>query len=213
MAASVLVMAKAPLPGHVKTRLSPPFSPEQCALLQERLIARTAAWAVDVAPGAVRVAFDPPRAREQMERILPADVELVEQEAGDLGARLAAAVAGVGEAGFPLLVVGVDTRLTRAHAERALAELADGADAVFGPALDGGYYLAALRRAEPRVFALPAGTWGGPDVLARSLGAARAAGLSTALIDAERDLDTPEDAAHMRDDPEIGDVVRAALGP
>jgi uncharacterized protein len=200
-------MAKAPVAGRVKTRLQPVFTPEECAEIQAALIRRTAGWAVEVAPRAAFVACDAPEA------IAPPDgVKLLTQCEGHLGQRLTKATAGVlAHHDGPLLVVGVDTRLTAAHAEAALAHLEGGADAVFGPALDGGYYLVALKQPAPELFAIDPAAWGGPEVLERTLRAAREAGLATALLDPERDLDTPADAQHMLGDPELGALLRRGL--
>ena len=65
---------------------------------------------------------------------------------------------------------------------------------MFGPALDGGYYLVALRRPCPGLFALDPRVWGGPDVLSASLTAAKSCALRVGLLTPLRDLDTPEDA-------------------
>jgi rSAM/selenodomain-associated transferase 2/rSAM/selenodomain-associated transferase 1 len=202
---AALVMAKAPVPGRVKTRLEPVFSPQECAEIQAALIERTARWATAVAPGAAHVALDGPAA-------LPAGVIELRQSDGHLGERLESATAAVwsGHSG-PLLVVGVDTRLTAAHADQALARLAAGADVVLGPALDGGYWLLALARPAPELFAIDPAAWGGPDVLALTLAAARGAGLSVATLEPERDLDTPADAEALRDDPELGPLLRRGL--
>jgi rSAM/selenodomain-associated transferase 2/rSAM/selenodomain-associated transferase 1 len=201
---AALVMAKAPVAGRVKTRLQPAFTPEACAEIQEALIERTVRWAIDVAPGAAFVAHDG--------ELAAAGADLIPQAEGHLGERLAAATARVFERREgPLLVVGVDTRLTAAHAEAALAHLAAGRDAVFGPALDGGYYLVALARPAPELFAIEPAAWGGPEVLVRSLAAARDAGLSVATLDPERDLDTPADAEALIDDPELGTLLRRGL--
>jgi uncharacterized protein len=202
---AVLVMAKAPLPGRVKTRLQPAFTPEQCAEIQAALIRRTERWALEVAPGAAFMACDRPEAT-------PTRVTTFEQSEGHLGRRLEHATAHVWQRHRgPLLVVGVDTRLTAAHAEAALDHLAAGTDAVFGPALDGGYYLVALARPLPELFAIDPAAWGGPEVLERSIAAAHEAGLSVATLDPERDLDTPADAAALIDDPELAPLLRRGL--
>jgi rSAM/selenodomain-associated transferase 2 len=113
-----------------------------------------------------------------------------------------------------LLVIGVDTRLTREHADAALAQLDAGAEAVFGPAHDGGYYLLALARPLPELFAIEPQAWGGARVLELSLTAAWGAGRRTALIRPERDLDTPEDAAALeQDDPELAPLLRSGREP
>jgi rSAM/selenodomain-associated transferase 2/rSAM/selenodomain-associated transferase 1 len=205
-APAALVMAKAPVPGRVKTRLAPAFSRDECAQIQAALVERTARWAAAVAPGAAYVALDGPAA-------LPPGATALRQSHGHLGERLERATAEVwSRHSGPLLVVGVDTRLTAAHAEAALDRLASGADAVFGPALDGGYWLVALARPAPELFTtIDPVAWGGPDVLALSLAAARAAGLSVATLEPERDLDTPADAEALRDDPELGPLLRRGL--
>jgi rSAM/selenodomain-associated transferase 2 len=199
----------------VKTRLEPAFTRAECAEIQARLIRRTVDWAAGVAaPGTVCVAFDPPEARAQMEALVPASCELIEQCGHDLGMRLQAAARHVQERhGGPLIVVGVDTRLTHAHAHEALERLRAGSDAAFGPSLDGGYYLVALERHAPDLFAIEESAWGGPEVLDRSLAAAAAAGLDASVLDArERDLDTPADAAALAEsDPELGELLRTAL--
>jgi rSAM/selenodomain-associated transferase 2/rSAM/selenodomain-associated transferase 1 len=202
-------MAKAPVPGRVKTRLEPAFTPSECAELQNALIRRTVRWAREVAPGAVFVACDRP---EELPPELSSGARVIAQADGHLGERLAAATAEVwGRHGGPLFVVGVDTRLTRAHVEEALDALATGRDVVLGPALDGGYYLVASARPVPELFGIPPTGWGGPDVLEHSLAAAREAGLETCLLEPERDLDTPADAEHLLDDPELGGLLRRNL--
>jgi rSAM/selenodomain-associated transferase 2/rSAM/selenodomain-associated transferase 1 len=198
-------MAKAPLPGRVKTRLQPVFTPGQCAEIQEALIRRTERWALEVAPEAAFMACDRPEA-------VCARATVFSQSEGHLGRRLEHATAQVWQRHpGPLLVVGVDTRLTAAHADAALGHLAAGKEVVFGPALDGGYYLVALARPMPEVFAIDPAAWGGPAVLERSLSAARAAGLSVATLDPERDLDTPADAEALIDDPELAPLLRRGL--
>jgi uncharacterized protein len=213
--AAVLVMAKAPLPGRVKTRLEPVFTRAECAAIQARLVERTARWAAATAArGRAYVAYDPPGERDRVAALVPEGVELIEQRAGHLGERLADAAAHVHERhDGPLIVVGVDTRLTREHAREAIDRLQQGADVVLGPALDGGYYLISLARPAPALFAIDPQSWGGPNVLQESLAAAASAGLNVALLDPERDLDTPEDAAALREDPELRDLLRNAKEP
>jgi rSAM/selenodomain-associated transferase 2 len=160
------------------------------------------------------VAHHPPQGWGDLRALVAPGVEAIPQRGEHLGERLRNAVTDVFERtprqnGRPLLVVGVDTRLTTQHADEALEHLEAGADVVFGPALDGGYYLVAMKRPEAALFDLPPEGWGGPEVLARSLAAAHAAGLRTALLRPERDLDTPADAEALADhDPELAPLLR-----
>jgi rSAM/selenodomain-associated transferase 1 len=206
-------MAKAPRAGEVKTRLEPLLGAEGCARLQAALVREATRWAFEVAPGAVYVAYAPAAAEAEVRELVPDGVALLAQEGRDLGERLATATERVlASAGGPLIVVGTDApTLRRSHADGALARLAAGCDACFGPALDGGYYLVALTRSLPELFALPADAWGGPDVLELSLRAASDAGILAAVLDTERDLDTPADARALLADPALPDEVAAAL--
>jgi uncharacterized protein len=201
-------MARAPVPGRTKTRLEPLLGPQGCARLQAALVRRTAAVAGQAAPGAVFLACAGPQAL--LRPLAGPGTHLLGQSPGDLGDRMATAVAQVHSARpGPVVVVGTDCpALGPEHVRAASAALIAGHDAVFGPAHDGGYYLVALTRPVPAVFALPPELWGGPDVLARSLAAARSAGLRTTVIEAEHDLDTPADAEILAADPRVpGEIV------
>lgn len=212
---AALVMAKAPRAGEVKTRLEPLLGHEGCARLQAALIRHAAEWALALAPAASFLSYAPDDAESEVRELVPPEVELFAQEGGDLGERLIAATAHVlALRSGPLLTIGTDApTLGPAHAGTALERIAAGADACFGPAADGGYYLVALARPLPELFALDPAAWGGPEVLERSLAAARAAGIGTALLARERDLDTPADAAALLDHPAVPKDVAALLRP
>jgi len=194
------------------------LGPAGCAQLQAALIARTAATACQAAPGAVHVALDPPGSAGEVGALLPPGVAVYEQRGTDLGQRMAHAVARVhSQHGGPIVVIGTDIpTLTAGHLLAAAAQLEGGADAVFGPAFDGGYYLVAVRRPEPALLDLDPVLWGGPSVLAASLTAARAARLRVSLLPRLRDLDTPADTLAFLDDGglpiEIERVLRAQVG-
>lgn len=215
MSISALVMAKAPRPGAVKTRLEPVLGAAGCAALQGALVGVAARWAAQVAPGAAYLAYGPDGAREaELRPYVPPGVELFPDGAGDLGDRLAFATRKVlRERPGPLLVVGTDMPLlSDAHALDAEDALGR-ADVCFGPALDGGYWMVGLSRPHPEIFGLGE-AWGGPQVLERSLASAGAAELSTALLGRERDLDDEHDARALLAEPAlpapIGELLAAA---
>lgn len=210
---AVLVMARAPWPGTVKTRLTPMLGAGGCARLQASLIRRTAALAETAAPGACYVAFDPPDAGNMLADLVPAGVALLAQRGADLGQRMAAAADDVFElrAG-PLVVVGTDVpTLTAADLRAAFDALAAGLDLVLGPARDGGYYLVGLSRPLPGLFAIDPTLWGGDRVLAATVAAAADAGLDAALLDLRGDLDTPADAWALLADPLLPGDIAALL--
>ena len=208
--AAVVVLAKAPRPGLCKTRLEPLLGRDGTARLQAVLLRRAAAWAAEV--GTPYVAYTPDDAADEVAALAPG-ARLIPQVDGDLGARLAAAIAAALEDhGGPVLLVGVDApQLTAAHAEMALGDLDSGCDVTFGAATDGGYYLVGVRARHDEVFALPTEAWGGPDVLRLSLEAAARAGLEFGMLRSERDLDEPDDVRALLMDPLAPAEVVAAL--
>ena len=185
MSAALVVMAKEPLPGRVKTRLCPPLQPVEAATLAAAALADTlqaVAWTqarrrvlvLDGSPGAW----------------LPPGFEVIAQRGDGLADRLANATRDVGEA---LVFVGMDTpQLTRALLLAALDGLA-GSDAVLGPTIDGGYWAIGLREPDPAVFeGVPMSTAG---TAAAQLARLEELGLDTTQLERLHDVDSFEDAA------------------
>jgi|SRR5579859_387351 len=210
---AVLIMAKAPRPGTVKTRLHPVLGPAGCAVLAERLLRHTVSVAQAAGGAAVFVAVEPPDALDEVASLIPAGVRLLPQRGAQLGERLAAAAGEVFASGHgPVVVIGTDApTLTASRLVQAFGDLERGRGVVFGPACDGGYYLAGLNRPAPALFALDPDVWGGERVLSASLAAARRAGLDPGLLPALRDLDTPADARALLADPLLPPAIAAAL--
>lgn len=180
---NVLVMAKAPVPGSVKTRLCPPCSPAEAAEIAEAALADTLEAVVGSAADRRIVALD-----GEPGAWLPPGFEVVPQVAGPFDVRLTAAWAA---AGGPGVQIGMDTpQVTPALLDDALA-LLDGHDAALGPAADGGWWALALRRPDPRAFiGIPMSTAEtGGDQLARL----RSLGHDVALLPTLVDLDTAAD--------------------
>lgn len=211
-AATVVVMAKAPTPGAVKTRLQPLLGAAGCARLQVVLIQQVVAVARALAPGQTWVAVDPPAGMEAVAALAPGAGVLC-QARGDLGQRMAAAAKEVHARGpGPVLVVGTDIpTLSPEILTTAAAMLDADHDVVFGPAVDGGYYLVGMTRPRPELFALPPELWGGPGVLAASLDAAARTRLRVGMLPELSDLDTPADAAALLADPASPRDIAALL--
>lgn len=210
---AVLIMAKAPRPGTVKTRLHPLLGPDGCAALARQLIRHAASAATAAGEVTVFTAVHPPDAIAEVAGLVPGTVRLLGQRGASLGERLANAASEVFARGHrPVLVIGTDApALTPGLLAQAFRMLVNGQDVVFGPARDGGYYLAGLSYPAPEVFALDAGLWGGDRVLAASLAAARRAGLAARLLPGLRDLDTPADAQALLADPLLPPAIASAL--
>jgi hypothetical protein len=180
-ATTLLVIAKQPLPGLVKTRLVPPCSYEQAAALAEAALADTLR-AVLAAPARRRVLVLDGRPGPW----LPAGFDLVPQCGGPLDERLAAAFAA---ADGPALLIGMDTPQVTPD---LLTVDWHAADAVFGPAADGGFWALGLRVPDPALLrGVPMSTTvTGTVQRARLL----AAGLRVADLPQLRDVDTAADA-------------------
>ncbi len=186
-AATLVVIAKEPLPGRVKTRLCPPLDHAQAAALAEASLADTLLAVAATAAHRRVLVLEGSRGPW-----LPAGFEIIAQRGDGLAERLANATRDVGEA---LLLVGMDTpQLTPGLLRGALARLADPAvDAVLGPTADGGYWTIGLQHPDPRAFDdVPMSRDGtGAAQLARLT----ALGLRTECLGELRDVDTIEDAA------------------
>ncbi|QXE38892.1 DUF2064 domain-containing protein [Streptomyces sp. GMY02] len=183
----MLVVAKAPVAGRVKTRLTPPFSAEEAARLAEASLVDTL-HAVLAAPVRRRVLVldGVPGAW------LPAGIEVVPQSAGGLDERLAAAF---GLCDGPAVLVGMDTpQLTPELLAPALAPDAwDGCDAWFGPAVDGGFWALGLAVPDPALLrGVPMSV---PATGAVQRGRLTGAGLAVRDLPPLRDVDTARDAA------------------
>jgi rSAM/selenodomain-associated transferase 1 len=182
----IIVMAKAPVPGRVKTRLCPPCTPEEAALVAEAALVDTLVAAVSSSADRVVLALD-----GEPGPWLPAGVDVIHQRGAGFDERLAAAWSVVGG---PAVQIGMDTpQVTPALLDTAIAALEQpGTDAVLGPAEDGGWWCIGLRRANPAVFrGIPMSR---PDTGARQLARLGELSLRTATLSRLRDVDTIADA-------------------
>ncbi|MFF2996214.1 DUF2064 domain-containing protein [Streptomyces sp. NPDC057950] len=178
---TLLVIAKEPRPGRVKTRLTPPFTPRQAASLAEAALVDTL----------LAVAATPARRRVLVLEgapgpWLPPGIDVVPQCGGDLDERLAAAFA---DCAGPALLIGMDT--PQVTPELLTVDFA-GCDAYFGPAEDGGFWALGLAVPDPDLVR-------GVPMSTAATGAAQrerltAAGLRVRDLPCLRDVDTAYDA-------------------
>ncbi|WP_280722819.1 DUF2064 domain-containing protein [Kitasatospora sp. MAA4] len=189
---TLLVIAKAPVPGRVKTRLTPPYSPEQAAALAEAALVDTLRTLDTVPAGRRLLVLDGAPGPW-----LPPGWQVVPQVSGGLDARLAAAFAHA-PAGAPALLVGMDTPQLRAETLAAplAATARAGADAWYGPAADGGFWALGLARpsaelAQRLLAGVPMST---PRTGAALLERLAEAGLAVRRLPELTDVDTAADA-------------------
>ncbi len=193
MRGTVIVFAKAPRAGAVKTRLAADIGPARATALFRIMTERTIA---EAARGQWRtiVAVDPAAALSGWENLFPPHVTRIPQGGGDLGRRMKRAFASVKEG--PAVIIGADAPGLRAAHLRAAFQALAGADAAFGPARDGGYWLIGLanRRAAPDLF--ESVRWSSPNALADTLKTLPPA-FKTAMLEPLSDIDEAADLVHF----------------
>ncbi|HEY0114060.1 MAG TPA: TIGR04282 family arsenosugar biosynthesis glycosyltransferase [Allosphingosinicella sp.] len=182
----IVIFAKAPVAGRVKTRLIPALGAEGAAALAAEMLKKAVEEAL--ATGLeVELCGDP----DPREWYRGPPLRLAPQGEGDLGQRLARAAERVLAEREGLLLIGSDCpRLDRTRLSAA-AEALEGADAVIHPALDGGYVLLGLRRFDPSIFEGIA--WSTSRVFEQTRERIEALGWSLDVRETLADVDEPED--------------------
>ncbi len=196
----LVVLAKAPRAGQVKTRMVPPLTPAEAAefyaSLLEDVLRATARFACDLGLHPV-ISVSPPDACAEVARMVPTSFRVVAQRGGSLSERMTWAVREAAASGATrILLRGSDSPALGgqivAHALRDL----ETSDLVVCPDLDGGYSLIGLRRPESGLFDHPMST---RTVLGDTLARAAELGLRTRVQAPSFDLDTIEDLRPLAD--------------
>jgi rSAM/selenodomain-associated transferase 1 len=194
---AVLVFAKAPVPGTVKTRLVPALGADGAARLHERLVRRTLSSVVEAGIGEIQLWCSPGPAYPMFQDLVQTyRVRVFTQRGADLGERMAHALDTALGGGRAAVLVGTDCLdLMAEDLVTAAQALGSGCDAVLGPAADGGYVLVGLRTPLPELFhAVP---WGTDAVLDRSRQILRRLGRRWRELEVRHDVDRPEDLARL----------------
>jgi hypothetical protein len=203
----VAVLARAPAVGRVKTRLIPRIGAERAAELHVRMAHHTLATLALARVGPVELwcAADGDMSRfEACRRKL--GVPLHMQPEGDLGQRMSAIAADVLARAGAAILVGTDVpSMTPGDVTDARRALADGCDAVVGPAEDGGYYLLGLRRHDRAVFS--GIDWGTPQVLMQTRVRLLALGWRVHDLPVRWDVDTPADYDRLAADRHLAFLI------
>ncbi|BFV60113.1 hypothetical protein KCMC57_up52170 [Kitasatospora sp. CMC57] len=207
---TLLVIAKAPVPGRVKTRLTPPYSPRQAADLAEAALADTLET-LSIVPAGERLLV----LEGEPGSWLPPGWRVVPQAGGGLDQRLAAAF-GHAPPGAPALLVGMDTPQVAAAtlAGPLAAGGRGGVDAWYGPAADGGFWALGLGRPSERLarrllVGVPMSTdRTGEELLTRLV----RAGLRVHRLPQLTDVDTAETAAEVAGTAPDGGFARCLAG-
>ncbi len=194
---TLVIFAKAPQPGHAKTRLIPALGAEGAAALARRMLDHALTQALAAGIGPIELCTSPPPGDPAWEKItIPAAVLRTGQGEGDLGERMARAVRRVtADDGRPVLLMGSDCPALTAAVIREAARQLHTHDALLVPVADGGYVLIGLKSPCPALFGrMP---WSTATVAAETLARMAALGLKVWRGPLLHDIDEPADLAQL----------------
>ena len=187
----LILFARAPMPGAVKTRLAAQLGEPRTLALYRKMLRRQ----IKLVNG-----FDDVHAQLWVDGNIghpdfaPFGGRIFRQEGADIGQRMGYALQHALSEHAAAVLIGCDCPgIDAAYLGRAFAALSDGHDAVLGPATDGGYILIGLRRWETSLFEGP--DWGTGQVLAQTRARLSACGFRWKELDPLADIDGPEDLA------------------
>jgi rSAM/selenodomain-associated transferase 1 len=193
---ALVIFAKAPVAGSAKTRLIPALGAQGAAALAQRLLDHAVHIGMEAGFDYCELCATPDHSHAAFQRLAASyPLMLTAQGEGDLGERMHRALSRVLADHARVLLVGTDVpALTPAVLREAAAAL-DTCDAVFIPALDGGYALVGLTGAHAELFTeMP---WSTPQVMQATRARARAAQIAWTELAPVADIDEPADLVHL----------------
>lgn len=194
---SIMVFARAPVPGRCKTRLIPALGREGAANLHASLVEQTLSSVNAVSNVTITLSCSPSTEHVFFQSCAQRyGVVLAAQSGQDLGARMQHAFETTLQSAPWAIILGTDCPdLESSDVQQAVEAMRKGADAVAGPAYDGGYYLLGLRQSSPELFQeMP---WGTESVWEITRHRLEQLGWTTATTTWRYDLDRPEDLDHF----------------
>ena len=199
VSACLVLFARKPEPGAVKTRLHTRYTPDQAAAIYRAFILDTLNAAKDATVDRRCIACDPPGSEPEIAVLAGRGWVLFPQVCADLGERMHQAARHCFDLGARrVVIVGTDVpSLPPRHVDRAF-ELLRANEVVLGPSMDGGYYLVGLARPLREIFHDVA--WGTERVFDQTLERARALALAVGVLPSWYDVDTPEQLDHLVED-------------
>lgn len=199
---AIVVMAKAPVPNMVKTRLTPPLEPKEASRLYYNFLLDKIGQVKSIGEALHFIAFTPPSSESFFKSIIPPDFSLIIQSGKDLGERMIYISRGLFAHGEKkVIILDSDTpNLPTGYIREGLTRL-DEADVVLGPSDDGGYYLIGMRSFIPEIFrGIP---WSTAMVTEFTINKIQALGLKFSTLPGWYDVDTVIDLKRLMKDVEL----------
>jgi len=193
----LIVFARVPRLGQVKTRLAAGIGDEAALAAYRRMLARALATAASVGVDSLELCIAGEDGDGECAALARTHGAILSTQRGpDLGERMREALSRALAEGCLAVLIGCDAPCLTPGDLRAAFEALAGHDAVFAPTEDGGYALVGCRRDAPEAFASIA--WGGPTVMAETRDRLRAAGLSWSELRTVWDVDEQVDLARWQ---------------
>jgi rSAM/selenodomain-associated transferase 1 len=196
---ALIIMAKKPKVGSIKTRLCPPLKLDEAAMLYEALLWDTIEMVTGVRDIDLAIAITPPESSEYFKQITPLDTILIPVACADIGECLACVLGKLIDMGYDrVMALNSDgPTLPPGYIQAAIQSL-EQHDLVLGPAEDGGYYLVGFQELHTKIFS--GIDWSTDRVLTQTLRRAEQLSLSVHLLPPWYDIDTVADIHRLRDE-------------
>jgi uncharacterized protein len=207
MPRTIIIMAKIPFAGLVKTRLQPFLSPEQCAELATAFLRDTVRKAQSVCINTI-LAYSPPNESNPSDVFTPPDLISIKQTGADLGERMSNAFEFVFKrnSDSAVVMIGTDSpTFPVEYIEQAFGFLEADSNAVLGKSADGGFYLIGLRNSAPHIFADV--NWSSAEVFEQITANILRSNIELQIVPYWFDVDMPDDLIRLRD--EFGNNIEA----
>lgn len=198
----IVIMAKAPVPDKVKTRLTPPLSPLEASDLYHNFLLDKISQVNSIEEARPFMAYTPCSSESFFRSIIPAGFSLICQKGNDLGERLTNISQELfGQDASKVIMLDSDTpNLPVDHIREGLARL-DEVDVVIGPCEDGGYYLIGMRTFIPEIFSgIP---WSTGQVTEFTMKKVKEMDLAVSMLPGWYDVDTGKDLERLMRDLEL----------
>jgi len=197
MSTCLIIFAKSPIPGKVKTRLTPHITPTKAAELYEAFIADTISTALKLECERITVAYSPIYAEMTFQRLCGLSVGYLPQKGHNLGERMKNAFKHSFDKGFKrTVIIGTDSPTIPLSYIRKAFDVLKEVSVTIGPTLDGGYYLIGLSEQNDAIF--DGVDWSTSNVFSQTLARIKTSNKKLCILPPWYDVDTPDSLEFLR---------------
>ncbi len=193
----LIIFAKSPIPGKVKTRLIPHITPTKAAEIYEAFIADTISTVLKLKCEKITVAYSPIYSEKTFQRLCGQSVDYLPQKGHNLGERMKNAFKHSFDTGFErTVIIGTDSPTLPSSYIRKAFEVLKEVPVTIGPTFDGGYYLIGLSEQNNALFDNI--EWSTSSVFSQTLAKIKTANKQLCILPPWYDVDTPDSLEFLR---------------